>query len=93
MLVGALGHQVGFVAIAALHLTEAIGGVANAARQDLLAQHRIDHRALAVGGASEEGHLHVIPLQHRPNASHLIDIALEEIPLRLVHNFRLVVYL
>ena len=42
-------HDVGFLAIGALHLHKAVGRVANPTGQDFAFQHCIDHCTLAVG--------------------------------------------
>lgn len=91
LLTGALGNEVSLGAVAALHLTETVGGMADAAGQNLLPQHGIDDRALAIRGASEEGHLHMIPGQYLANTRYLKDIALEQFVFGLVDDVRLLV--
>ena len=54
-----------------LNLEEAAGGVSYPHGEDPLPQQGVDGSGLAVAGAAEEGHLHVVPLQHLPDTGHL----------------------
>ncbi len=53
------------------NLKEAASGVPDAHGKNPFPQERVDRRGLAVAGAPEEGHLHVVSLQHLPDPGHL----------------------
>ena len=70
--------------VVALDLQEAVCGVTDAGRQDLVVQHGVDHRALAVARAAEEDALHAIARYHPDQAVALLLIALQVVYLFVV---------